>query len=238
MNYRTPFFLLLLVVTLLFSYGAAVAGEHSSFYSRATPKEEIAMTFYKLTGAEPDFEELAKISTQYERAKEEDKAEILRKRTEQLRQKYQNTPLQNTIITLTGLVKVRAGKKYNQDGLFIDFSASERPYFPFEFKEMNIALVLDGIENFLFIPMEKLEAQYIEHQTEGTQDAILFLEIKPWAADAEHIETMDGYPYFLMLGSIARFVLYTEQEERMWYYKADWYTTPSDSLLRRLYRKY
>lgn len=235
MNYRITCFLLSCIAVFVFLLPKA---EASDFYSKVTPKEEVALLFYKLLKTEPDFDTLAKESDWYKEAKKDDKPSILRKRSGQLQEKYYNDPLSGSIITLTGIVNVRSGKKYDQDGLFVDFLNNETPYFPFQFKEMSIALIPDGIENFMFIPMEKLDAKYVEHQTIDSHEAILFMEIRPWAANSDNIEMLDDHPFFLMLGSIARFVLYNKQREQIWYYKADWYTTSSENVLRRLYRKY
>lgn len=246
--------LFLVLVTLApFAVAQSGGGERRVGYSET---EKTGFAFYRLADKPPPFEQWVRASDNYMFAKPSAKREILRSETERLTRAYASYMPDDDLLVLRTTVRVRVPNaheraSYEKMGVRkpvqIVTEEIRENYFPVQVGGMWIALVANGLEDYLFMSMDddayKRLVERLGIESVGSQrQAVLELRLRPRAVDLTRPLSLDGIDAWLMLGDIATISLWRKQgdgsaREMVWEQTQPWYTPRQQRELMDLFNR-
>lgn len=204
-----------------------------------SPAYEFAFAYHKLVGSTPAFETIAKNRQAYKDAGEREEPKVLKQITQRLRSRFQEMEARQELLTLrTKLqMKVKRQQQKDKDVLKLRLPENRPLYFPMQPGKRKIAVIMQDFKRFREIPIEPMEANYIESRATSEEDIIMYLQLQPVDADGTKPIRLDGVQQWPLLTRIARMGLYNREKETIWEYKAQWFTTEQGDDVRKLFRK-
>lgn len=191
----------------------------------ATPSVYIDLLYHKLSGQEPDYEAWAMSSDAVKKASEFDQPIIFTRQVNALKDMYADMGPDDLIVIRK---QVNVSDSYSDIQQIIFFKEFGPETF-IEYTGVNegrkYALVLKGIEKYGEINMRRDKAHAMLKRMGRGGDGHVEILIKPLAADAEAPFEFDGEEYWLLMGEVAEFNIWSDQrvKEKVWSDRAPWY---------------
>ena len=209
----------------------AVAAEERVSYDRKlimrlpSSVDDIGIAFLKTADNFPDFNKVIQASEAYKKLDPAEQPDYLNKLASRYQAAYlAYSPRKSDVILR---VKVNAQFKRMADGgATLDILALTKApvYFPFQFLNYPIALLIKDIEVFQKISLTKEEADIVYGRLALNGDATLLLQVVPVAADDRKTMTLDNIPQYPLLSEIAYIGLLNRNAEQIWAWKNSKYT--------------
>ena len=228
---------LLLTILTLITTPAHVILAQSSY--TPTPPYDFALVYHKLAGSTPAFKVIARNMPAYDEAEEREKSKILAKISQRLRRRFNNLEVHQKLLTIRTRIRMDVQRQPQKDkaSLQLKLPSNSPLYFPMQPGKRNIAVLMQDFKRFRTIPLNPLQANYVESRAAPDEDIIMYLQLQAVDADAEKPLKLDSIKQWPLLTRIARMGLYTQDNETIWEYKAPWLTTEQGNAVRKLFRK-
>ncbi|OFW87549.1 MAG: hypothetical protein A3J37_00215 [Alphaproteobacteria bacterium RIFCSPHIGHO2_12_FULL_45_9] len=179
--------------------------------------EDVGIAFLKMSNNFPDFSAIVKDSKAYTALNPLAQQDYLSKMTGKLQNSYVTfSPNKNDLIVR---VKVNAlfKKLPNGEGVLkIRTFPSDPVYFPFYFAKYPIAMIVQGMELFREIHLDKADTDVVYSRLSLSGDATLLLQLHVLAADDRKTITLDNIPQYPLLTEISYIGLLNAQTEQIW----------------------
>ena len=197
-----------------------------------TTAEDVAMLFFKLAGAQPDFAEWALYTKAYQSALEDGKEAVQREEAIRLQLEFANINTEFATIT------IRTGIKGSVEGdrePVLNLRFPEGPvFFPYTHAEIDYGVIAEDIDFLQNIPLGVLEANYVRGRIREDNNLVLVLKIKPYAVDYSEPLEIEDMVFWPLLGRLARVDIYNEKLETAWSWAANWYRTEQGTDIKKL----
>jgi len=207
--------------------GAAFAGPGtmSEGMRSPTPTVYIDLLYHKLTKQTPDYDAWAFQTEEYKTASEHDKPIIFTTQRNQLEDLYEDLDVEEYIVVRTMVNCAKAYSDLQQTFFFAEFDDETFIEFSSTQDDRKYALVLKGIEKYGKIEMQADKAQEMLVKLGHGGDAHAEIIVKPLLADAQVPFEYDGESYWLLMGEVAEFSLWSDRrvKEKVWSDRAKWY---------------
>lgn len=210
----------------------AVAAEERVSYDRKlmmrapSTVEDIGIAFLKTANNFPDFSKTIQATEAYKKLDPTAQQDYLNKHISTYQAAYLAYSPRKSDLVLR--VKVNAQFKRTADGgATLDIPALTKApvYFPFQFLNYPVALLIKDIEVFQRINLVKEEADIVYNRLALNGDATLLLQIIPIAADDKKTMTLDNIPQYPLLSEIAYIGLLNRRAEQIWAWENTKYTS-------------
>lgn len=212
----------------------STAAEPESLMPAATPPQNVAMIFHKLSGMPPNFKKWALMTKEYEEASKFDKVIVRDKKATDLQSSFALTSISEPIVINTPVYV--SNYSFTNKGFLIE-SFREDTYFSYEYGGSDYAIVIPDLIEYQWIAVEGEKAKLIDDAAiaqKRRMRAIVYFE--PKYADKSAQMTLDGKPYWLLSGKIRNIALYDASGEKILWEKMS--KTYSDKKQRELLNLY
>lgn len=171
-----------------------------------TAAEYIAMVFYKLTLQEPAFDSWAQFTDAYKTAEEFQKSRVQESESARLRSTFSLTTLTDGLVL--SLPVHLSDYSFRNKGFTIT-GIDEKTYFPFEYAGNFYAVVIPGISDYQWVPLDGLSAMTLDEAAvkSGRAFTAQFMA-EPTFADKTAPLTLNGKPYWLISARLTHVSLY------------------------------
>lgn len=177
-------------------------------------QEQGVLTFYRLSGIDPDFENWIDLNADYQSMKTIDPVIAEDYRYEELlrlQYAFGTIDLDNNYLDIQTDVLGSLVTQDNKNYLILRFSdkTSNEPYFPYNAANIWVAVIIKDISKFMNIPLSEEEMMRIQNYfPKNTEGSHLKLEITYRAISSQDKPVLiDGIEQFIMLGEIAQWTL-------------------------------
>ncbi len=243
MALHLKFITLSFITVMIFLNGPPVQAQNL-VTAPPTTAEDVGFTFYKMAGAVPNYKSIVHEDPAYKNALPVDQAKLEEQLALQMQLRFTNFNPENRLITIRSAVRVDASVGA-PPGLNIIFGrrddkekGREKPiFFPYPFGPQMVAVIANGIEQYRYIRLSPIEASHIARKI-SNNTATMVLQVLPKQVDAKQPFMTEGdMPVWLMMGDIAQLVLFNNNAEVLWSYRADWVKTEDSYRLHELYKE-
>ncbi len=186
--------------------------------------EEIAFSFAKLTNTIPDIKMIIKGTKRYQEAMAIEKSRIIEEMEDDIKIKYLKFDKSENYLVIHSNIVVESVLSPNKDnGLKLNFSDSEIPYFPYIFGDNIISVIPDNLEQFKFVYIPRYDLFSIAKDIDVSGNNLMELILKPYFADNKKTIKMDGFDHYIIKAKIAQISIYGKDNKLLWRQTADWY---------------
>lgn len=187
--------------------------------------EDVGIAFLKTANNFPDFSSIVKDSDAYKMLDPLAQPDYLSKATNRLQNNFvTHSPKSDLIIRVK--VNVLFKKLANGEGVLkIRTFPNDPVYFPFYFAKYPIALIVQDMEIFREMRLDKTETDIIYSRLSLSGDATLLLQLFVVAADDTKTITLDNIPQYPLLTDIGYIGLLNSQAEQIWAWRNPKLTT-------------
>lgn len=231
-----PVTMILAVMAVLMFVTANVSAQGMAERIRPpTPSVYIDLLYHKMTEQEPDFDAWALSSEAVKTASEHDRPIVYTQQTNNLRDLFEDLNTEDYII-VRKMVNVAHSYSDLQETIFFEeFGPETFIEYQSTSDDRKYALVLKGIDKYGEIAMRKDKAHDMLLKLGHGGDAHVEIVVKPLAADAETPFEYGGEKYWLLMGEVAEFNLWSDRrvKAKVWSDRAPWYE--EDNPLMDLY---
>jgi hypothetical protein len=203
--------------------GAAERGDVS--LTPASSSTDVGMVFYKMIGAQPDFDSWVTSESRYRNAPPDQQAGLLATERTKLEIAFNALDVKKTPLVVRTAVnlKIASIPGDTKRNLEVTFPAEGNVYFPYTVGGQNISIIPNGIDLYRRIPLTSAEAASIQGRLNYNGSATMVVEIVPVKADGSQPMRLDGIDQWLMIGEIGFIGFYNNSLEVVWSFHAPWY---------------
>lgn len=183
------------------------------------------LLYHKMTNQKPDFDAWALDSKDVKAASEHDRPIVFTRVSNQLRDIFEDLDPSDYIIVRNEVNVAKSYSELQETIFFEEFGPETFIEYPSTQVDRKYALVLKGIDKYAEISMRKDKADEMLKKLGHGGDAHVEIVVKPLAADAETPFEYGGESYWLIMGEVAEFNLWSDRrtKEKVWSDHAEWY---------------
>ena len=183
----------------------------------ASTVDEVGLTFLRLAGIQPDFNQLALKASQVRRINPSELDSFLKNEAFRLQAKYTAFNPKKDILVLRLEVNLSFFKKEDKTStLKINFPTKGLVYFPYYYADYPIAFIINDLESFQDMVLAEDETAIAAAHLGASGKATLMLEINPITADAKTPMKLDRMLQYPLLGNISYIGLLNAQAQHIW----------------------
>lgn len=197
--------------------GISAAYDRQLLMKRASSVGEVGAAFLKMTNNYPDFNLIVEASKEYKRTPTLERADYKAKEVQRLQNAFVGFSPGKTPLIVRAGVKLKLSSR--PDGTAtLEFYAPAKGqlYFPFLFDKYPIALIINDIELFQTIELNRTEQKIVRSNLPNAMSATLLLELIPVAADDKNPIVLDETSQYPMLSEISYIALLNSRGEQIW----------------------
>ncbi len=231
--------LTLILIGVIFSDDAQAQLNRNS-----TPTEQIALAFYKMGNAAPNWDSWIKTRPPYSITPWARREKIYNQEKVRLKRSYQRFNPERHFIIVHTKVKlkptvVQASSKDEKDAykLPITFvSAPEASYFPYDFLDSRFILIPYHMQKIMNDDIEKHEYDFLRKLgVTPSKEFIMTAELRADKANIDKPLMIDGLEQWALYTDIVSLSIWNEDGLLLWEYSAPWYVSPNKKKINELY---
>lgn len=212
----------------------------------AASGEDVALTFYKMADAKPDFETWAKTSKAFKYQSVTEARTFIRKERERLEKKWIDLDRNGTVLNIrtTNMVDVQANLEKDENDpeaykLVILLDETRKTFFPYVHAGNNFVVIPRNIETSASHAINRTEAETIlnEISKNSTQGVVIDFGVRPFKAYTDKPHKIGKEDQWVLMGDIISITLSSKQTGKpLWSYGADWYVSPKGQEVLDMYK--
>lgn len=179
--------------------------------------DDVGIAFLKMSNNFPDFSAIVKESDTYKKADPLSQADYLSKATNKLQNAFITFSPKKSDLIIRVKVNILFRKLPNGEGTMVLKTFPDDPvYFPFTFSKYPIAMIIQDMELFREIHLDKADTDIVYSRLSLSGDATLLLQLYAVAADDRKPILLDNIPQYPLLTDIAYIGFLNAQAEQIW----------------------